>query len=525
MIACYTDRLSLRPGERFSLHASATAPRCRLEIARVGAVREVVHTQDVEVGDHPTPPEADRNGCGWPACAEIGIGADWRSGYYDIALVASDGEEAHHFVCVKAALGAPGSRMVLVLTTNTLHAYNYWGGRSAYCDVGALMRREKRLPEAMAGALGVLSTQRPFPPLLLAAPADMPRLVNLRKRGFEEPSWAGADPAWSREHRQSPYDGSAGYLNKWEHLFVTWAEHENIALDYLTDYDLEADPAALAPYGVVVLVGHSEYWSGPQRAAIDRFVERGGRLAIFSGNTCFWKVRWEDGGRTMICHKWKGFERDPAADADPTLGTHLWSHPAFGAPEAATTGLSFIFAGYHRLGLCAARGQGGYTVYRDRHWALEGCDLYYGDVIGDAIPLIGYENDGCLLRFDDANLPAPVPRLGVPEGLEIIALAPASFAEAPSPYRPLIPPEELPVIAEIAYGSSSPEAQQRVLRGHAVMASFAKGAGEVFNAGTTEWAHGLAANDPFVTRITRNVLNRFLAAADALAPESAQAGS
>ncbi len=29
------------------------------------------------------------------------------------------------------------------------------------------------------------------------------------------------------------------------------------------------------------------------------------------------------------------------------------------------------------------------------------------------------------------------------------------------------------------------------------MASFAKGAGEVFNAGTTEWAHGLAANDPF----------------------------
>ena len=57
------------------------------------------------------------------------------------------------------------------------------------------------------------------------------------------------------------------------------------------------------------------------------------------------------------------------------------------------------------------------------------------------------------------------------------------------------------------------------------MASFAKGAGEVFNAGTTEWAHGLAANDPFVTRITRNVLARFLAAAGAPAPESAQAGS
>jgi len=33
--------------------------------------------------------------------------------------------------------------------------------------------------------------------------------------------------------------------------------------------------------------------------------------------------------------------------------------------------------------------------------------------------------------------------------------------------------------------------------------------GEVFNCGTTEWAHGLAAGDPFVTRITLNVLKRF----------------
>jgi len=94
-----------------------------------------------------------------------------------------------------------------------------------------------------------------------------------------------------------------------------------------------------------------------------------------------------------------------------------------------------------------------------------------------------------------------------------IALAPAAFAETPSPYRPLIPPEQLDVIAQIAFGSSSPASQARVLRGHAVMAAFRRGAGEVFNGGTTEWAHGLAAGDPFVTRITRNVLRRFLAQA------------
>jgi hypothetical protein len=41
-----------------------------------------------------------------------------------------------------------------------------------------------------------------------------------------------------------------------------------------------------------------------------------------------------------------------------------------------------------------------------------------------------------------------------------------------------------------------------------VMASFRRGRGEVFNGGTTEWAHALKAGDPFITQITRNVLKR-----------------
>ena len=335
MPACYTDRLSVRPGQGFALHASSASPNCRLEIARVGAAREVVLSRDVVVGDHPTPPEADRNGCGWPAAAEITVGADWRSGYYDIVLTDPAGEAAHHFVCVRPPTGAPGARAVMVLTTNTLHAYNYWGGRSAYCDVEALMGRRLRLPEAMAGALGVLSTQRPFPPLLLAPPADMPRLVNLRKRGFEEPSWAGADPAWSRAHGQSPYDGSAGYPEqvgaRLRPLGRGTGDRARLS-DRLRPGRRSGGAGPLRRRGPGrpqrILVGAA---AGCDRRASST---RGGRLAIFSGNTAFWKVRWEDGGRTMICHKWQGFEADPAAKADPAVGTHLWSHPAFGRPEA-----------------------------------------------------------------------------------------------------------------------------------------------------------------------------------------------
>lgn len=514
MTAFYTDRTSARPGGRIALHATSGAGPCSLEIARIGKSRELVATiGGIEVGNHPTPARADINGCGWPVAREIEVGLDWKSGYYDLRLTDSAGNSWHHFLCVRPAAGTRGAPALLVLNTNTYNSYNYWGGASAYCDVAALMSGAKPLPEAMKGAIGVMSTQRPYPQAIVAAPSDAPRLVNMRKRGFKENPWA-SDTAWAIAHRMTPYDGSAGFLNKWEHVFVEWAEDQGIALDYATDYDLEAEADALDGYSAVLLVGHSEYWTANERDALERFVDAGGGLAIFSGNTAFWKVRYEDDGKTYVCHKWKGFEADPAASIeDPTLATHLWSHSAFARPEAEITGLTFLYGGYHRLGMCAARGQGGYTIYHDQHWALEGADLFFGDVIGDDIPLLGYENDGCRFYFGDDGLPKPVTSLGVPENLEIIGIAPCAFGEDPAnPYSPIIPPENLQIIATDVFGDPALASNPGLIRGHAVMASFKRGEGEVFNAGTTEWAHALKAGDPYVACITRNVLRRFGAA-------------
>ena len=506
-LAFYTDVTSGRAGDVITLFASSSTKPCTLEVARVGASRQVVvSTLPISVGLHETPGDADRRGCRWPQAAVLTIGADWPSGYYDLLLRNSDGEEAHHFVCVKPHRTRARAPAALILSSNTYHAYNWWGGANAYCDVTKLIAREQTLDAAMKGAIGTLSTQRPFVPLLVATPPDTPRLVNLRPRGYREPPFAG-DRAWARSHRPSPYDRSAGFLNKWEHIFAAWAEANAIALDYLTDYDVETDPESLTGYRSLIVVGHSEYWSAAQRDTIERFVDAGGNLAIFSGNTCFWKVRWEEGGASLICHKWRGLEAEPSAGLN---ATHLWSHPTFQRPEAGLTGLSFLFGGYHRLGGCVARGAGAYTVYRDQHWALDGCDLFYGDQIGGEIPLLGYENDGCRFLFDDDGLPTPVESLGVPGNLEIIALAPCAFGEeADRGYTPLIPPEKLDVCAEIVFGDASERSQKRLLRGHAAMASFKRGRGEVFNAGTTEWVYGLKANNSFVDRITRNVLQHF----------------
>jgi hypothetical protein len=154
------------------------------------------------------------------------------------------------------------------------------------------MSRRADLPTAMAGAIGVLSTRRPFPQMLIAPPPDVPRLVNLRTRGFEERPWAG-NRDWSRRRELSPYDSSAGFLHRWEHKFAAWAEGEDLALDYFTDQDLD-DEDVLAGYDVLIVAGHSEYWTARQRDRIEAFVDAGGKLAIFSGNTAFWKVRFEN---------------------------------------------------------------------------------------------------------------------------------------------------------------------------------------------------------------------------------------
>lgn len=509
----YPDKVSVMPGETVTIFASAPASPCRLVIARVGSETvEVAAFDEIEVENHPTPEKADTSGCGWPAAFSFEIPGDWAPGYYDLVLVDPNGAESRHFVCVKRRADASPADAVIVLSTNTYAAYNYWGGSNAYANVEALMSGELTADESRSGAIGSLSRHRPYPQGLIAPPPGVPRLINQNRRGLNERPFPG-EREWNRAYTPSPYDSAAGFIDKWEHAFVTWAENNGLRLDYLTDHDfVTGDEDLLSDYKAALVVGHSEYWSGAQRKAFERYVDNGGHFVVFSGNTAYWKVRWEDGGDTLAAHKWRGHLDDPlwASDSTRDEATHLWSHEAFEKPEAALTGLSFLYGGYHRLGMCVARGAAGFTIYDNEHWALENTDLYYGDVLGSDIPLIGYENDGCPIQFGDDGLPKPGGGVGIPENLEIIGLAPATLFESDeSPFPKIIPMEEADVLARVAYGKDTPKTIHRLTRGHAVMASFKRNAGEVFNAGTTEWAHGLAAGDPFVDKITRNVLTRF----------------
>jgi hypothetical protein len=95
-----------------------------------------------------------------------------------------------------------------------------------------------------------------------------------------------------------------------------WLESQGYDVTYQAGVDTDRQPAAaLLRHRLFLSVGHDEYWSGAQRAAVERARDAGLNLAFFSGNEVFWRVRWEDGHRTMVVYK----ESQELAKKDPML--------------------------------------------------------------------------------------------------------------------------------------------------------------------------------------------------------------
>ena len=130
-------------------------------------------------------------------------------------------------------------------------------------------------------------------------------------------------------------------------------------------------------------------------------------------------------------------------------------------------------------------GSGAFTVHRPQHWIFQGANLDQGTEVGGKHSIVGYECDGCEMRWED-GLPYPTHQDGTPEGFEILATAPAKWHPADSHWYERFE-------------------QGRV--GAAVVGTYTRG-GTVVTVGTTDWSHGLVGDDPTVEIITQNILDR-----------------
>src|SRR5258705_2173024 len=100
----------------------------------------------------------------------------------------------------------------------------------------------------------------------------------------------------------------------------------HVKIKYVVDMDL--DNYSLSQCKIIVIIGHSEYWTRKARINFDRFVNEGGHAIILSGNTMWWQVRYTDNKSALICHR--SSELD--AEKDESLKTVQWRDPILQYP-------------------------------------------------------------------------------------------------------------------------------------------------------------------------------------------------
>lgn len=273
---------------------------------------------------------------------------------------------------------------------------------------------------------------------------------------------------------------------------VDWLEATGQRYDVLTDEDLHAEGvAALAPYKAVLTCTHPEYHSTPMLAAIESYLQRGGRLMYLGGNGFYWRIafhptrpgiiemrRAESGTRT-----WGAEAGEYAMGFNGEVGG-MWRN--LGKPPQALVGVGYASEGFDVS-----------SYYRRLPDSFDPRAAFVFEGVGDSeiIGDFGAVEDGAAgLELDIVDR-----LLGTPPH----ALRLAASENHSNVY--VVTPEELISNYPGTDGIESP-----LVRADMVFFETPNG-GAVFSTGSIAWAGALGHNgyDNNVARITGNVLRRF----------------
>jgi N,N-dimethylformamidase len=127
--------------------------------------------------------------------------------------------------------------------------------------------------------------------------------------------WPNARPYIYYGNDQDGYPYS--HLLRAERFLHVWLVENGYAFDVITDFDLLSSPGVLSAYKVLMIAGHSEYWSTQELDAVAQFLDRGGRVIVYSGNTAFWRISFDANLSLMECRKSSGFSPGTIGDFVP----------------------------------------------------------------------------------------------------------------------------------------------------------------------------------------------------------------
>ena len=262
LIAGYSLTSSVAPGDQLRLAVSASpGTRYRVEVYRLGWYRGVgarrvacspsCTSSKAGIAQRNVAADVSQGGIvdeNWQVTDTVPVARGWTSGYYFAELVVASGAAAGEAARIPFVVRAdPGydSAILVVAPVDTWQAYNDYGGTSFY--VGPVGHKALRI-----------SFNRPYQ-------AD-----------------------WS----QSPL--------YYDYPLVRFLERSGYDVSYTTDVDVDAAPGTLLAHRLIVVAGHSEYWSGEMRNGLQRARDAGVNLAFLGGNDGYREVAYEGAGRTMV---------------------------------------------------------------------------------------------------------------------------------------------------------------------------------------------------------------------------------
>ena len=191
--------------------------------------------------------------------------------------------------------------------------------------------------------------------------------------------------------------------------FLKWIDETNYRpnINFIADIDLD-NFENIKNSQLLIIIGHSEYWTRQARLNFDKFIDIGNDALILSGNTMWWQVRYNKDKNQLIC-----FKSQHDDTTDPLLETINWCDVHLKYPIINSIGGDFRYGGY---GLNTDEGWDGFKICKNNSPLLEGTELKKGDIIClptgefDGAPLKGFDSEGypiidnSLLNFSKSEI-------------------------------------------------------------------------------------------------------------------------
>lgn len=246
-LEAFANVTSASCGQMVRLMVSTTAPTATVTAWRMGYYqgkggRAVWTSSSFQTRVQAAPvidPATRMRRAPWTTTLAIRVDGRFVPGSYLLKVTDSKGGQTY----VPLTVNDPASRTPLLVVSEPLTwaAYNPWGGISAYSGYHGATDRA------------------------LAASLDRP---------------------YDKNH------GAATYFSD-EYPLIRLIEQNGLDASYVTDVDVNDDPALLEQHRGVLLGAHAEYWTARMRYGFEAARNAGVNLAVLGANTAYWQVRMQ----------------------------------------------------------------------------------------------------------------------------------------------------------------------------------------------------------------------------------------